>query len=110
MLWKIEFYNKKLESSIKEWPEGLLAKFLWVSELIEALGPDKIGMPHIKPLGQGLFEIRVTAQEGIGRAFFCTVKGKVVIILNEFIKKTPKAPPSEIVLARKRMTEVKKNG
>lgn len=107
MLWKIEFYSKKVENSIKEWPEGMLAKFTWVSDAIEKFGPEDVGMPHVKPLGQGLFEIRIKAKEGIGRAIFCTIKGKVVIVLNDFIKKTQKTPPSEIALAKKRMAEVK---
>jgi phage-related protein len=59
-------------------------------------------MPHIKTLGQGLFEIRVKAVEGIGRAFFCTIKGKNIIILHEFIKKTQKTPQKEMDLAKKR--------
>ncbi len=87
-----------------------MAKFIWVTEMIETFGPAEVGMPHIKPMGQGLFEIRVKACEGIGRALYCAVKGKVVIILNGFIKKTQKTPANEIALARKRMTEVKNNG
>ena|ERR1700733_3843490 len=109
MAWKIEFYNEKVEKSIKEWPEGIIAKFLWLSNAIEKFGPSKIGMPHIKALGQGLFEIRVKANEGIGRALFCMIKGKIVIVLNGFIKKTEKTPLNEMELALKRMKEVKAN-
>lgn len=107
MSWKIEFYDKKVENSIKEWPEGLIAKFLWLSNVIEMFGPHDVGMPHIKPLGQGLFEIRVKAHEGIGRALFCTIKGKNIIILHGFIKKTQKILLNDLILAKKRMAEVK---
>ena len=41
---------------------------------------------------------------------FCMINGKVVVILSAFIKKTQKTPPDEIKRARKRITEVKKNG
>ena len=82
MLWKIECYNEKVKESIKEWPKYLLAKFAWISNAIENFGPNDVGMPHIKSLKQGLFEIRVKSHEGIGRAFFCTVKGKIVVILS----------------------------
>ncbi len=85
------------------------AKFTRIVNLIEEFGPESVGMPHVKALGQGLFEIRVKAIEGIGRAFFCTLKGKVIIILNDFIKKTQKTPQNEIDLARKRIKEVKDN-
>lgn len=109
MPWKIEFYDKKVEECIKEWPAGILAKFIWISDVIAKFGPAEVGMPHVKAMGQGLFEIRVKASEGIGRAMFCTVKGKNVIVLNGFIKKTQKTPSSEIALAKKRMVEVKNN-
>ncbi len=107
MAWKIKFYNKKVENSIKEWPEGILAKLLWIINVIEQRGLDKIGMPHIKALGQGLFEMRAKGSEGIGRALFCLIKEKMIIILNGFIKKTEKTPSKEMNLALKRMEEVK---
>ena len=37
---------------------------------------------------------------------FCTLKGKEIIILNSFIKKTQKTPKKEIDIARKRMREI----
>ena len=64
-------------------------------------------MPHIKALGKGLFEIRVKANEGIGRVLFYIGKGRVVIILTSFIKKTQKTPATEIELAYKRIKELK---
>lgn len=109
MNWKVEFYSIKVENDIIKWPKHLQAKFLKIVELIEKIGPSDIGMPHIKPLKQGLFEIRAKSDEGIGRAMFCTISGKIIIILSGFIKKTQKAPDNEIELARKRMKEVKAN-
>lgn len=107
MDWKIHFYSDKVEEGINDWPLNIRAKFTQIVGLIEEFGPNTIGMPHIRPLGQGLFEIRAKAIEGIGRAFFCTTKGKMVVILSEFIKKSQKTPPKEIALAKKRMAEVK---
>ncbi len=109
MPWRIDFYSDKVENSILEWPEGILSKYLWISDAIERVGTDDVGMPHVRALGQGLFEIRAKGKEGIGRAFFCMVKGKIIVILHEFIKKEKKTPPDEIKLARKRAAEVKKN-
>jgi hypothetical protein len=63
MPWKIEFYDEKVEDSIKDWPKGIKAKFLWLSNVIEQFGPAEIGTPHIEPMGKGLFEIRVKASE-----------------------------------------------
>jgi phage-related protein len=109
MRWKVEFYDARVLKGIREWPVKIEAKFAKIVGLIEEFGSDGVGMPHIKALGQGLFEIRVKATEGIGRAFFCSVKGKVIIILHEFIKKTQKTPQKEMELAKKRMREVKDN-
>ena len=110
MSWKVEFYDNKVMASIKKWPENMQAKFTWILELIKENGPSKIGMPYIKTLGGGLLEIRVKCNEGIARAIFCIVEGKLIIILNEFIKKTQKTPSRELEIARQRFKEVKKNG
>ncbi len=66
-----------------------------------------LGKPYTESLGEGLFEIRAKGKEGIGRSLFCTLKGKEIIILHSFIKKTKKTPIKELKLARKRMKEVK---
>lgn len=106
MKWNVSFYDKKVAKSIEEWPVGIKAKFTKIVELIEKFGPTEIGMPYIKPMKKGLFEIRAQGSEGIGRAFFCNHKGCIVIILSGFIKKTQKTPQKEIDLARKRMEEI----
>lgn len=45
-------------------------------------------------------------KEGIGRSLFCTVKGKEIIILHSFVKKTQKTPKRELERARNRMKEL----
>lgn len=87
----------------------LRAKFLTIVELIEKMGPYELGMPHIKPLKQGLLEIRVKGVEGIARAPFCTIKGKIVIVVSAFIKKTQETSLKEIEIAIRRMKVVKKD-
>ncbi len=85
----------------------LRVKFLKIVDLIKEVGPYELGMPHIKSLKQGLSEIRVRGVEGIARAPFCVIKGKIVIVLSEFIKKTQEMPLKEMELALRRMKEVK---
>jgi phage-related protein len=58
-------------------------------------------------MGDGLFELRLKAREGIARVFFCTVVGRKIVILHQFIKKSDKTPPRESAIARRRMKEVK---
>ncbi len=69
-------------------------------------GPD-LGMPHSRALGEGLFELRLKATEGIARVFYSTMVGKRIMVLHQFIKKTDKTPPRELAIARRRMKEVK---
>jgi phage-related protein len=66
-----------------------------------------LGKPHTAPIGEGLYEIRAKGKEGIGRSLFCTVKGKEVIVLHSFIKKTQKTARKELNKARIRMKELK---
>ena len=76
-------------------PSGILANLLHILGMIEEFGP-AIGKPHTAPMGDGLFEIRAKGKEGIGRTLFCTLKGKEVVILHSFIKKTQRTPKREL--------------
>jgi phage-related protein len=58
-------------------------------------------------MGDGLFELRLKAAEGIARVFYCTLVGRRVVMLHQFIKKSEKAPLNELKIARNRMKEVK---
>jgi phage-related protein len=58
-------------------------------------------------MGQGLLELRCKGQEGIGRAFYCTLIGREIVILHSFIKKTQETPDSEMKIARKRLKGIK---
>ena len=107
MKWKITYYNEKTKKTILKWPKKILAKYLKIADLIEEFGPE-LGMPFTKAMGKGLFEIRAKGHEGIGRAFFCTIINKEVVILHSFIKKTDKTPKAELETAMTRLREVKK--
>ena len=58
-------------------------------------------------LCQGLFELRCKGKEGIGRAFYCTMVGREIVVLHSFIKKTQETPDKELALARRRLKEVR---
>lgn len=106
MEWVVNFYDIALMEKIYEWPVGIKAKFVWIVNLLERQGFGEIGMPYVKALGNGLFEIRAQGKEGIGRAIFCVLPGRRITILNGFIKKTQKTPTQEIALSTRRMREV----
>ena len=63
-------------------------------------------LPHSRALGDGLFELRLRGKGGIGRAFYCFLLGKRVVVLHAFIKKSQQTPDRELKLARKRLKEL----
>ena len=105
MSWKITFFSSKVEAEVLAFPAGILANFLHISEMIEEFGP-ALGKPHTATMGNGLFEIRAKGKEGIGRAFFCAIKGKEIVILHSFVKKTQRTPKKELEKARRRLKEL----
>jgi phage-related protein len=86
-------------------PAGFLARFIRYAEKMELYGPD-LGMPHTRAMGDGLFELRLKAAEGIARVFYCTLVGKRVVMLHHFTKKTDKTPAKELNVARMRKKEI----
>lgn len=106
MSWSINFFNERVHREITEWPVGIYADFLRLAGLIEEHGAD-LRLPHSRAMGEGLFELRCRGEEGIGRAFYCTMVGQQIIILHSFIKKTQETPARELKTACKRLKEVK---
>ena len=87
---------------------GLQARYLRLTDMMLAYGPD-LGMPHTRPLGGGLFEIRAKSKEGIGRVMYGTLPGERIVMLHAFIKKTQATPKKELEIAVRRLKQVKSN-
>ena len=64
-----------------------------------------VGMPLVKSLGGGLWEVRssLPSDREARALFFVDQDG--IVVLHGFIKKTQKTPPGDLNLARKRMKE-----
>ncbi|MGB7979058.1 MAG: type II toxin-antitoxin system RelE/ParE family toxin [Chlamydiales bacterium] len=60
-----------------------------------------LGMPLVKSLGSGLWEIRSHIPKGIARVLFKMIDGEIVL-LHGFIKKTQKTPLEDLKLAKNR--------
>lgn len=67
-----------------------------------------IGMPLIRKLEKGLWEVRTTLANGIARVIF-TVVGNRMILLHGFVKKSQKTPKNDLETARKRVGQVEAN-
>ena len=102
----IEFFDG-VEEDILDMPAKIQARMIHLLELIEVHGAN-LGSPHTEPMGDGLFEIRAKAQEGIGRCLYCYMKGQHIIVLHAFVKKSQKTPKKDLQLARSRQREVER--
>ena len=101
----LEFYSESVRDEILDWPDGIQASFTRIAEQMTEYGPN-LGMPYTRAMKESLFEIRAKGREGIGRAFFCMLVGRRIVILHGFIKKTEQTPAKELKTARQRLKEV----
>jgi len=92
-------------AEIESWPVDVVADYARLVELLIEHGPS-LRLPHSRAFGDGLFELRPKGRSGIGRAFYCYIQGKRVIVLHAFIKKSQQTPDNDLKLARKRLKEV----
>ena len=105
MSYTVEYFNPRVKAEIESWPDGILADYARLVELLMEFGPG-LHMPHSRALGGGLFELRPRGREGIGRTFYCFAVGQRVVILHAFVKKTRDTPEQDLKIARKRMKEL----
>ena len=89
----LEFYHQQKPEVQK--------KVIWTIKLIETL--DRVPEKYFKHLTgtSGLFEIRVEVGSDIFIIFSFFDKGKLIVLVNGFQKKTQKTPKKEIELAEK---------
>ena len=65
-----------------------------------------LGMPLVRKLEPGLWEIRSNLPSGIARIIF-TLKDNSMILLQGFIKKSRKTPMDDLHLARERLGQLR---
>lgn len=88
-------------------PVGIQAALIKAMDELEAYGHE-LREPEVRDIGQGLKELRVSAKEGIGRGFFFYHANRQVYIIHILQKKTPKTPRRTLILAYRRMKELKR--
>ena len=84
-------------------PADMKARFLHIAELLELFGPQRVGLPHIRPLESKLWEMRMQGRDGIARAVYAAVQDRRLLVLHVFVKKTQATPRSAIATALKRL-------
>jgi phage-related protein len=89
----LNFYGK-LRPEVKK-------KFNWTLQLISTI--DRIPEKYLKYItgSSGIYEVRVEVGTDIYRVFSFFDKGKLIILMNGFQKKSQKTPKQELQLAEK---------
>lgn len=107
MSWTVEILDKRVEKELSALPVDIRARFQRIVELLEEYGIEAAREPHVKSLGGGLFEMRMSGRDGIGRAIYVHARGDRLVVVLAFMKKTQKTPKAILDLARTRAREVK---
>ena len=105
MGFEIVYFHERVLAEIESWPVDVLADYARLVELLAEHGPS-LRLPPSRAFGDGLFELRPRGRSGIGRAFYCFLVGKRIVVLHAFVKKAQQTPDRELKLARKRFKEV----
>lgn len=89
-------FQDHFERFLKEQPIKVQNKIFKVIEIIETY--ERVPSTYLKALAgtDGLYEARIKLASNIWRVFCFFDKGKLVILLNGFTKKTKKTPRKEI--------------
>jgi phage-related protein len=106
MKWSVELTDAALVE-IAALPADMKAKFLHVGRMLEELGPQNVGMPHVRHLEGDLWEMRLSGRDGIARAIYFSIRNRRLIVVRMFVKKSQRTPRREIDLAHTRMREWK---
>ncbi len=109
---------KRLPASFYQLPSGREPVRDWLKALPDddrkIIGEDikdvefswPIGMPLVRALGKGLWEVRSDITQGrIARVLFC-IHDERMVLLHGFVKKTQKTPDADLELATKRQREI----
>ena len=106
MGWTVETLNETVAAEVQALPADIRARLARVANLIEKMGLEHVGEPHVKHLEGRLWEMRLKGRSGISRALYVTAAGPRAVIVRVFVKKTEKTPQREIDLALARAKAV----
>lgn len=99
MKWTVETLNKTVDAEVEALPADMRARLAHVARLIEEMGLEQLGQPHVKHLDDRIWEMRLSGRSGISRALYVVATRRRVVIVRVFMKKTQKTPRHEIDFA-----------
>jgi phage-related protein len=106
MAWVVELLDDRVRDELEALPFDMQARFRRIAELIQEYGLERVHEPHIKHLHGSLWEMRMKGKDGISRSVYVTARGRRVVVVRVFVKKTQKTPRREIEIALQRAQEV----
>ena len=106
MAWVVELLDDRVREELESLPPDMQARFRRIVELIQGYGIERVHEPHVKHLEGPLWEMRMKGKDGVSRAVYVTAKGRRVVVVRVFVKKTQKTPRREIEIALQRAQEV----
>ncbi len=109
-LISVDFYKQRNgREPVREWLKSLKKEERRIIgediKMVQTGWP--LGMPLVRNLGKGLWEVRSTLPNAIARILFVMHEGQMVL-LHGFIKKTQKAPKQDLEIASVRAKEIKR--
>jgi phage-related protein len=106
MSWSVEILDNRVRLELAGLPEDTRASFERIAAIIQAHGLERVREPLVKHLEGPLWEMRLKGRDGIARAIYVAARGRRVVVVRVFVKKTEKTPRREIELALQRAKEV----
>ena len=98
--------EKPVDSFIRKQQQGGRAKIVHTVRLLRQYG-NRVGMPHSKALGGGLYELRIRGKEEL-RIFYCFTQQRTICLVHAFKKQSQQTPQKELDIAITRMKELTK--
>ncbi len=99
MDWTVELLDSRVKNELEALPFDIQARFQRIVTLIEGYGLERLREPHLKHVEGPIWEMRMKGKDGISRAMYVTARGRRVVVVRVFIKKTQKTPRREIDIA-----------
>lgn len=93
---RVVFFNSELERFVRELEKPVIAKVLRTIDLLETFG-NRLGMPHSKPVGNRIFELRVRGAQEVRILY--AFHGNRAVLLCGYVKKTRDLPARELETA-----------
>ena len=99
VFFKTDAGNEPVREWLKELPKE--ERYMIGEDIKKVQWGWPLGMPLVRPLGDGLHEVRTRLPNRIARVFF-TVWEERIVLLHGFIKKDQQTPVEDLRLAKKR--------